>query len=71
MRNQDVDLTAALLTLAGAMFMVPIVILTPTKLILGDVPGMMLKAALWSMAFSAAPASLSVFIAWAGGQIHR
>ena len=44
MRNQDVDLTVALLTLAGAMFMVPVVVLTATKLITGDVPGMMLKA---------------------------
>ena len=33
-----------LLTQAGAMFMVPVVVLTPTKLITGDVPGMMLKA---------------------------
>ena len=71
MRNQDVDLTVALLTLAGAMFMVPVVVLTATKLILGDIPGMMFKVGLWSMAFSAAPASLSVFIAWAEGQIHR
>ena len=39
-------LTAALLTLAGAMFTIPVVILIPTKLITGDIPGMMLKAGL-------------------------
>ena len=71
MRNKDVDLTAALLTLAGAMFMVPVIVLTPTKLILGDIPAMMLKVGLWGMAFSAAPARPSVFIAWAEGKIHR
>ena len=52
MGNRDVDLTAAQLTLAGAMITVPVIVLTPTKLITGDVPRMMLKAGLWSMTFS-------------------
>ena len=70
-QNQEVDLTAALLTLAGAMFMVPIVILTPTKLKMGDAPGMMLRVGLWTMAFSLMVAAAGVFIGWAEGQKRR
>ena len=71
MINQDVDLTAALLTLAGTMFMVPVVILIPAKLITGDIPGMMLKAGLWSMAFRLTVAATGAFIGWAEGQKRR
>ena len=46
MRDQDVNLTATLLTLAGAMFVVSMLILTPTRLITDDVPEMMLSAGL-------------------------
>ena len=71
MRNQDVDLTAELLTLAGAMFMVPVIVLISAKLITGDVPGLMLKAGLWSMAFSLMIAANGVLTCWAEGQRHR
>ena len=71
MRDQETDLTAVLLTVAGTMFMVPVLILISTKLITGDVPGMMLKAGLWSMAFSVMIAAIGVFIGWAEGQKHR
>jgi hypothetical protein len=70
-RDRETDLTAVLLKVAGTMFMVPMVILTPTKLITGDVPGMMLKAGLWSMAFSVMIAAIGEFIGWAEGQKHR
>ena len=48
--------------------MLPVVVLIPTKLILDDIPGMMLKTGLWSMAFSLMIASAAVFIGWAEGQ---
>ena len=70
-RDQETDLTAVLLVLAGTMFMAPVGILMPTKLITGDVPGMMLKIALWSLAFSVMIAAIGVFIGWAEGQNHR
>ena len=70
-RGQDVDLTTALLILAGTMFMVPVIILIPTKLLTGDIPGMMLKTGLWSMAFSLTVAAIGVFIGWAEGQRRR
>ena len=71
MQSQGTDLTAVLMTLAGAMFMVPMVILIPTNLKTGDIPGMMLKAGLWSTAFSLTVAAIGVFIGWAEGQKHR
>lgn len=46
------DLTPALLTLAGGAFMVPVIVLTPTKPITRDVAGMMLIIGLRSIAFS-------------------
>lgn len=55
-------MTVALLTLAGAMFMVPTIALTLTKPITGDFLGLMLKAHLWSMAFSMMVAAAGVFI---------
>ena len=70
-RDRETDLAEVLLVLAGAMFMVPMVILIPTKLITGDVPGMMLKADLWSMAFSVMIAAIGVFTCWAEGQRNR
>ena len=70
MRDQGTDLAAVLLTLAGTMFMAPMVILL-TRLVTGDVPGMMVKTGLWSMAFSLIVASAGVFIGWAEGQNRR
>ena len=60
------DLTAVLLKVAGSSWS-----RDPQKLITGDVPGMMLKAGLWSMAFSAMIAAIGEFIGWAEGQKHR
>ena len=42
--------------------------LAEVLLILDDTPGMVLRAGLWSMAFSLITASVAVFIAWAGGR---
>ena len=67
-RDQRTDLAEVLPILAGDMFMVPVVVLIPTRLILDDTPGMVLRAGLWSMAFSLITASVAVFIAWAGGR---
>ena len=71
MRDRGGDLIAVLLTVAGAMFMIPVVVLTPTKLMIGDVPGMMFKAGLWSMAFSVMIAAIGVFIGWVEGRTRR
>ena len=51
--------------------MVTVVILIPTKLILGDILGMKLKIALWSTAFSVMIVAIGVFIGWAERQKHR
>ena len=67
--GERTDLAAVLL--AGAMFMAPMVILLLTRLITGHVSGIMLKAGLWSMAFSMIVASAGVFIGWAKGQRRR
>ena len=71
MRDQGTDLTAVLLTPAGATFMVQVIVLTPTKLITGDVLGMILKACLWSMAFSLMVAAIGVFIGRPEGLSRR
>ena len=70
-RNQNADLTAALLTLAGAMSTVPVIVLIPAKLITGDVPGLMFKADLWSMAHSLMVAAAGVFTCWVKGKKRR
>ena len=71
MRNQDMDLTPALLILAGGAFMVPVIVLTPTKPITLDVAGMMLIIGLRSIAFSVMVAAPGVFTGWAEGQRRR
>ena len=70
MQSQRTDLTAVLLVLPGTMFTAPVVILMPTKPITGHSPGMMLKAGLWSMAFSVMIAA-GVFTCRAEGQRRR
>ena len=62
MRDEVTDLAAVLLTLAWTMFMVPVFILLPTRLITAHVPGMMPKTGLWSLTFSLIVASPAVFI---------
>ena len=46
MRDQGSKLTKILLTFAGAMFMVPVVVFIPTKLTMGEVSATILEVGL-------------------------
>ena len=51
----------SLLTIAGAMFMVPMIIMTAWAIV-DDIPGRILTIGGWSMAFSLIVAALGVFV---------
>ena len=51
----------SLLTIAGTMFLVPMIIMTAWAIV-GDIPGQILTIGGWSMAFSLIVAALGVFV---------
>ena len=52
---------ASLLTIAGTMFVVPLMLLTIVALV-GDIPGWMLKVGGWTMAFSLIVAAMGILV---------
>ena len=60
-------MSGMMLTIAGAMFGVPIVIMLITTLIIGDTPSWMLSIGGWFMALGVILGSIGVFIGIKGG----
>ena len=59
-------MSGQILTVAGAMFMVPLVVMFAVAL-LGDIPGWMLHFGGWTMAFSLIVGAIGIFIGMNGG----
>ena len=60
------SMSGLILTLAGGMFLIPMLIMTGIALV-GDLPPWLFKIGGWAMAFSMIIASFGVFIAWCEG----
>ena len=52
--------SVSILTLAGAMFLLPMIIMIPAHLILGEVPDLMFNIGVWTMV-------LGIFLGGIGG----
>ena len=59
-------MSGLILTLAGSMFMIPLLTLTGIALI-ADIPGWLLSIGGWTMAFSMIIAAIGIFVAMYGG----
>ena len=59
-------MSGQILTIAGAMFLIPLLIMVAFALVT-DVPGLMLYIGGWSMAFSLIVGAIGIFIGMNGG----
>ena len=62
-KQGEYNMSGQILTLAGGMFLIPMLIMTGIALV-GDLPPWLFKIGGWTMAFSMIIASFGVFIAW-------
>ena len=59
-------MSGAILSLAGAMFMLPMLLMLVVVLAGFDIPSFLLRVGGWSMALSALVAGLGAVFAWGG-----
>ena len=65
-KQGEYNMSGQILTLAGGMFLIPMLIMTGIALV-GELPPWLFKIGGWTMAFSMIIASFGVFIAWCEG----
>ena len=59
-------MSGQILTVAGAMFMIPLIVMIGIALV-GDIPGLLLFIGGWSMAFSLIVGAIGIFVGMNGG----